>query len=243
MRHFFFIVVLLQGALALANSNDVQLTQLDNNQFHTLVRELGASITSATLSPPETLGHNGFSLVAEESNAYIKSTPLQTPLNIPSLHARKGLPFSFELGSRLAWITSSGMVAATFEAKWALNEGYSYLPDIAVRGHITGLFGARDLNLGVGGADLSIGKKFAVAGMMTFTPYAGWDLNWVGGSASPSSGLDFSPVLARDNFYSRFYGGLRWIGGIAQLGLEASYVPFSDIPSLFAFSVAAGFSF
>ncbi len=29
------------------------------------------------------------------------------------------------------------MVAATGEVKWAVNEGFTYLPDIGVRGHVT----------------------------------------------------------------------------------------------------------
>ena len=105
-------------------------------------------MTSANLMPPETLGHAGFSLNAELSVVALPSPGNQdgqvtlptegaatNPLLIPSVHVRKGLPFSFELGARVGWIDRSSMFAATGELKWAVNEGFTWLPDIAVRAH------------------------------------------------------------------------------------------------------------
>lgn len=236
-----FLGIALSSTLALADSNDVNIALLDDPHYHAVMRQLAGSLTSATLSPPETLGHNGFALTAELSTAFVQNPSLGHSLSIPAVHARKGLPYSFELGARLSWLGSSEIVAGTFEAKWALNEAFSVLPDFGVRGHVTGVFGIRDASLSAGGADLSIGKKFAVASMMTLTPYGGWDLNWVGSSPAPA--LPLTAMLAKDNFYQRFYGGLRWMGGILQLGVEISDIPFAGLPNLFAFNATAGFCF
>jgi hypothetical protein len=249
---------------------------LGQGRFRRMVRELGAALTSVSLSPPETLGHSAFALNAELSVVQLQqddqnyfpterldmgsSVPrpgIEGALLVPSIHVRKGLPWSFELGSRFAWIEKSRMAAVTGELKWALNEGFLLLPDVALRGSVTRLLGTADFGLTAVGADLSVGKQLAVGGMVTFTPYVGWNLVWVGAS---SNTIDFDPgrsyehsvcgpdpgacdptaqvarsagayedVALGKNTHNRFYGGLRFITGALQLGAEYSV---SQIPSI-----------
>jgi hypothetical protein len=133
------------------------------------------------------------------------------------------------------------MGVATVELKWALNEGFTYLPDIAVRGHLSKLINGRELDLTVGGVDLGIGKRFALAGTVTLTPYVGWNLLFVGAStgnvnfgggrtlaqadAAPAAGaFVFTPLKGLDNTGNRFYLGFRFLVGILQVGAEFSYV-------------------
>ena len=237
-------------------------------RFRRFVRELGAALTSVSLSPPETLGHSAFAVNAELSVVQLQQsdqdfpterlvttasptrTGIQGALLVPSIHVRKGLPWSFELGTRVAWIEKSRMAAATGELKWALNEGFLLLPDVAVRGSVTRLLSTTDFGLTAVGADLSIGKQLAVGGMVTFTPYVGWNLVWVGAGSNtvdfnpgrsydesvcgPNLGAcDSSAQLTREagvydevplggNSHNRFYGGLRFIAGALQLGAEYS---------------------
>lgn len=217
-----------------------------NNLFRAFVNEIGAGITSANLMPPSSLGHDGFSFTAElsvvsfDTNNPNFKVPAEgnftNPLLIPSAHIRKGLPFSFELGARLGWIDKSRMGTATIELKWAVNEGFAYLPDIGVRGYGTRLINNRDFDLTAAGFDIGVGKRFAIGGMVTLTPYGGWNLVFVGAS---SNNVDFNPNSAQidvgkdmwvfdqvgigANSHSRFYGGLRFIGGVFQLGAEISY--------------------
>ena len=77
---------------------------------------------------------------------------------------------------------------------------------------------------------------------MTLTPYVGWNLVWV---SAQSGQIDFRPersqsqslatstaqltdtnvfenVAFDDNMQNRFYGGIRLIGGVLQLGAEYS---------------------
>jgi hypothetical protein len=228
--------------------------QADAN-FRSFARQLGAALTSVNLAPPETLGHSGFAFTAELSivdfgNQTVKlptrDRDFRGPLLIPSVHVRKGLPFSFELGARGAWIEKSRMGAGTLELKWAVNEGFTYLPDIAVRGNLTKLLNSRDFDVTAGGVDLGIGKQFAIGGMVTLTPYVGWNLVFVGASTGnvdfhpertlaesdrPSSNPQeqfrdiyvFDNLQAIDNTHHRFYGGVRFIGGVVIIGLEISY--------------------
>jgi hypothetical protein len=225
--------------------------------FRAFARQFAAAMTSANLAPPRTLGHSGFALDAELSVVDFRgkscgggaqvcmptSAAFQGPLLMPSVHFRKGLPWSLELGARAAWIEKSSMGVASLELKWALNEGFTYLPDIAVRANVSRLVNARDLDLTAGGIDLGIGKQFAIGGMVTLTPYVGWNLIFVGASsgsvdfnrsrtqaqadAGPFEDIfAFTSLNAVENTHNRFYGGLRFLAGVVVLGGEVSYSVF-----------------
>jgi hypothetical protein len=228
-----------------------------NGDFRAFARTFAAVITSKNLMPPETLGHAGFSVNAElgvvalprpgreDGQVTLPTERDQTPeLLIPSVHVRKGLPFSLELGTRIGWIDRSSMFTATGELKWAVNEGFTWLPDIGVRAHVTRLLGNKDFDLTAAGLDVGVGKQFPLGGMVTLTPYGGLDFVGVAAStdtldfdqdrgagtplnpANPYAGLDntgvYEPVLLGENINSRIYGGVRFIGGALQLGAEFS---------------------
>lgn len=272
-RRLWPLLVALSSTCALADAYDFRVYQLGNPQasgvggstaanasFRAFARRLGAAITSVNLSPPETLGHSAFAISAELSvvdlqgatavNQFPTQREVSGPVLLPSIHIRKGLPWSFELGVRAAWFEKSRMGTGTVELKWAINEGFTYLPDICVRGHVTKILNSRDFDVTAGGLDLGIGKQFAIGGMVTLTPYVGWNLVFVGAS---TGNVDFNPtrslaeadapgaqfsnyyifdsVLAATNTNNRFYGGFRFIAGVVMLGFEFSYTAlgsFSD---------------
>lgn len=290
LRSSLLAVALVSGA-ALADSYDFRIYQLGNPQsggtgftprangnFRVFARMFAAAMTSVNLAPPETLGHSAFAFNAELSVVDFNGGALPTtgefkgPMLIPSAHVRKGLPWSFEVGARAAWIEKSRMGAGTLELKWALNEGFTYLPDIGVRGNVTKLINGRDFDLTAGGLDIGLGKQFAIGGMVTITPYVGWNLLFVGAS---SGNVDFRPtrtlaesdsageqyrdfyvfdsLQAAGNTHNRFYGGFRFIGGVATLGAEVSYSVFSRftdgageeriIPAVLAINSTIGLDF
>lgn len=257
------LLACLLSGVALADTYDFHLNSLGNPQanatgysaradanFRVFARQFAAGMTSVNLAPPETLGHSAFAFSAELSVVNFGSGDVQLPtegtfrgpLLIPTLHVRKGLPWSFELGARGGWIEKSRMGVGTIELKWAINEGFTYLPDIGVRGNITKLINSRDFDLTAGGIDIGIGKQFAIGGMVTLTPYVGWNLLFVGAS---TGNIDFHPsrtlveadsaaeqfrdfyvftsLQAAANTHNRFYGGIRFIGGVVMLGAEVSY--------------------
>jgi hypothetical protein len=253
----------LVSGTAYADRNDLIISRLGNpdpgeanfsatanSDFQAFARTFAAAITSTSLMPPETLGHSGFNVNAELS---VVSLPSDTVIPtegeqpgvvlVPSFHVRKGLPFSFELGARVGWVDRSRSIAATGEVKWAVNEGFTYLPDVGVRGHVTRLMGVRDFSLTAAGVDIGVGKQFPLGGMVTLTPYGGLDFTFVG---ADSNNIDFNPnrpydeTLQNDslgalentavykrlgfseNVNQRIYGGVRFIGGVLQIGAEVS---------------------
>lgn len=264
------LAALVCGPAAYADRNDFEISKLGNPgqgeenansvgnaNFRAFARTFGAVISSTNLMPPETTGHAGFTLNAElgvislppigDENGKV-TLPTERPqtdtLLLPSVHIRKGLPFSFEVGARVGWIDRSSMYTATGELKWAVNEGFTWLPDIGVRAHVTRLMGNRDFDLTTAGLDVGVGKQFPLGGMVTLTPYGGIDLVGVMASsdtidfdqgrtlnstldpANPYAGLDntgpFREVRLGDHLNQRFYGGVRFIGGALQLGAEIS---------------------
>ncbi len=273
---------------AWADRNDYRLQPLGNPStdpgananFRAFARELGAGLTSIGMSSPETLGHLGFAADLELSTVSFNTGSVQfptqggphNPVFLPSIHLRKGLPFSFEVGARVAWLQESRLFAPTLELKWAVTEGFPYVPDIGLRVHGTRLLNTRDFDLTTLGVDLGLGHRFALGGAMTLTPYGGWNLIWVGAS---SNNIDFNPgrteaeasaspvaqltdtgvydsLSLSSNGHSRFYAGLRFGTGILRLGIELSYSNLGsvrtttgdrDLPSVFAFNSSAGISF
>ncbi len=256
------VAVAVSASAAFAQTgfpNDFQIARLGNPQpdgtgfdprangnFRVFARQFAAAMTSTNSMPPETLGHSAFAFAADFTYYNIPTSALPTAGTFkdftwfPGIHLRKGLPFSFEVGARAAWLPNSRMGLGGLELKWAVNEGFTYLPDIGVRGFINKLINSRDFDLTAGGLDLGIGKQFAIAGMVTLTPYAGWSLVFVGAS---TSNIDFrntrtlseadtelfkdyyvyTSLPAIQNTHNRFYGGVRFIGGHALVNAEVSY--------------------
>lgn len=282
---------LLAWGLAHAEPYDIRLAQLGapsstptaNTDFAIFSRTFSAALTSANLAPPTTLGHSGFAVSpglsavmfqARDANFKLPTAePIRSPLLIPSVHLRKGLPASFEFGSRVAWVERSRMFAVTAEVKWALSEGVAYLPELGVRASGTRLVNARDFDLTTAGLDVALGKRFALGGILTLSPYAGWNLCWTTAwsnmvdfdrgrtaresLASPTAQLDgtdvFDPVMLTDNVHNRFYGGLRMVAGVAALGVEYSHAQLGSVkdqdgsnravPAVTAFNVSLGLQY
>jgi hypothetical protein len=271
------------AAPALADSQDFQIykfgnpasTSSANDSFRTFANQLGVAVSSFNLMPPETLGLSGFNFALEYSAVKLDTSqsiwptagdPPTTMLLLPTAHVRKGLPYSFEVGGKFSLLQYSQMAAATIEVKWALNEGFFYFPDLGIRGHGTRLMGTRDFSLTTAGVDLGIGKKLALGGMFSLTPYAGWDLIYVScisgvvdfkqmdgaGTGDDPLPLDaatkgtdvFANVSMHQNRSNRFYGGLRFVGSILELTGEVSYTKTGfGQKEILAFSGKLGFDF
>ncbi|WNG20128.1 hypothetical protein [Cystobacter fuscus] len=284
------LAVLVGGPAAYADRNDVELSKLGkpgetsaktgfstDSDFRAFARTLGAVMTATNLTPPETLGHAGFAvgmelgvvgLPGEASRPMVgERSAKEGPALVPSIHVRKGLPFSIDVGARVGWLDRSNLFAATGEVKWAVNEGFiPWLPDIGLRAHVTHLLNTRDFHLTAGGLDVGVGKQFPLGGMITLTPYGGIDFVGVAaksellGFAPDATGKAtvvsaYKPVSAGENINTRFYAGGRFIGGALQLGAEVSLSSQGAIPTgtnsadnrplsaVFAFSTTLGLDF
>jgi hypothetical protein len=186
-----------------------QLATQAKERFAIFSSELALALSGPILMPASTTGHAGFDVAFEGSYTPVHGDALgvdpgngfsnepwggaSTPssLTTTGVHVRKALPFSFEMGGRLTYLNRSSYYAAQGEAKWALNEGFRYLPDVAVRFAYTRLFGQQDLNLGATDLDLLVSKRWGVNAVTSFTPYAAARFTFVNAS---SERIDFDAL-------------------------------------------------
>lgn len=248
--------------VALPGSDAALLASEAKTRFAILSAETALALSSAILTPASTTGYLGFDVDLEAAyvavhpqtvgstsfgSSFEPRGPWQTrsmtphELFLPSVHVRKALPFSLELGGRMIYLSQSSYFGAQIEGKWALNEGFHVLPDLAVRVAHTQLFGQRDWNLGATDLDLMISKRFGVNGVTSFTPYVAARFTYVGAS---SETMDFGPARAggatvtdpagdlrstqaafpklRAGFY-RTTAGLRFTAHVVSLAGEVTY--------------------
>jgi hypothetical protein len=230
----------------------------DNESFKNLARDLGQVFAPRFTNPAETLGEAGFAVNLMTSLSFIdnnaeywqEAVEDRSPASsmfTGHLQIRKGLPFSFEIAADMAYLFASEMFNLGGQVKWALNEGFYYFPDIAVRGTVNTLLGSQDLNMVTAGWDISISKAFDIAGVTSLAPYAGYQqLHIIASSRllnaypqdprppqfddDPSTGGDqtFSPefVFSQESqAINRFFVGARLNVWIMSFTLEGVYAP------------------
>ena len=162
--------------------------------FEELVTDMGQVLAPRLANPAETLGEAGFAFNMMTSFSFIDDdaehwrTAVQDRNPEPvvftgHLQIRKGLPFSFEVAGNMGYLFASEMFTLGADLKWALNEGFYYFPDLAVRGTVNTLMGSRDLNLYTAGGDISLSKAFGISGIMVLTPYVGYQMLFIIGSS------------------------------------------------------------
>jgi hypothetical protein len=178
-----------------ASSADAALLAADARaRFAMLSSELALSLSSSLLEPAATIGHSGFSFDVESSYTTVHKgvvgttgfgpagtdyprdywpTRTKTPsgLLVPSFHVRKALPFSIELGGRILYLSQSSYFAAQLHGKWAIQEGYAMIPDVALMAAHTIFLGQKDLNLSSTDLMLLVSKRFGANAIMSLTPY------------------------------------------------------------------------
>ncbi len=238
-------------------STPAQLAKDSRRRFAILSTEMALALSSAVLHPASTTGHSGFAVdletatVAVHPDAVGVAPPLgftnqvwptestqPAQLYMPSVHVRKALPFSLEFGGRLIYLASSSYFAAQGEGKWALNEGFDLVPDLAVRVAYTRLFGQKDWDLGATDVDFLVSKRWGVNAVTSFTPYLAARFTYVSAStdridfAPALSGVDANPVGATGTqgafprFSAGYYRttlGVRMTAYAVSLALEGTY--------------------
>lgn len=173
--------------------NACGIVEPDRELFKGLVSDFGQVLAPRLANPAETLGEAGFAFNMMTSWSIVDDTEdhwialedgnAEPVFFTGHLQVRKGLPFSFEVAGNMAYLFNSEMFTLGADVKWALNEGFEYIPDLALRGTVNTLMGSRDLNLYTAGGDISVSKAFGIAGIMVVTPYLGAQGLWIIGSS------------------------------------------------------------
>lgn len=225
----------------------------NQNAYLDFTTQLGFVLAPRLASPAETLGYAGFHVSAMWSGSFVSGDEpywantegAQQGGTAPSflqtlqLDVRKGLPMSFEVGVNLTWLVDSELFTPGVEIRWALQEGYAFAPDFAVRAAINHMVGNRDLRLTTLAFDGVLSKSFGVGGTVNLAPYAGWSLIMI---AASSRVIDPTPFVADDlenNFAfgtrdltdridHRVLVGLRALYGALNLSLQGEFQMLPD---------------
>ena len=228
--------------------------------FESLSADLGLVFSPRFLAPSETLGQAGFEFGGELSFSVIDNKAEHWQLGIQDrtppkvltttqIHLRKGLPFSLEIGAVVGYMVQSELFSLGAELKWALLEGFFFLPDITVRGTVNTVVGSSELNLTTAGFDISVSKAFGIVGMLSITPYVGYNLVGIfassriltpGDSSLPERGVNEPEfVFGQTNMTRhRAFFGFRVIFYRLVFSAEADIA--SDVKT---FSMKLGFDF
>lgn len=174
-------------------------------RFARLSSDLALAFSAPLAQPGSTTGYSGFAFGLEATYAqvhhgvvgaavagpggpipaadyWVTREMKPNELFIPSLHVRKAFPLSFELGGRFMYLSQSSYYGAQIEGKWALLEGFTLLPDVAVRGAYTIVLGQRDLRLHTTEFDAVVSKRFGVNAVSSLTPYLAGRFTMMGAS-------------------------------------------------------------
>jgi hypothetical protein len=210
-------VVAARQGVALQPGQAEALARDAKTRFVVLSTETALAFSAPLLQPASTTGHLGFDYSFEATYAQVHPeaigqatfpstpptfgaiTPWQThdlvpnELFVPSIHVRKALPFSFELGGRVSYLSQSSYFGAQIEGKWALNEGFRRIPDVALRAAHTQVLGQRDWNLGATDLGVLVSQRWGVNAVTSITPYLAARFTYVKAS---SETIDFAPPPA-----------------------------------------------
>ena len=169
-------------------------------RFQKLGNELGMSLAPRPLAPAETLGVSGFEFAfatvhadISQDESYWRGQPgspvlegvadgngVPSGLWIPTLHIRKGLPMSTELGITASYLAFSEMFLLGVETKIGIHESYyRWVPSIAFRGAVGTLFGSTDIKLTTVETDILTSLPIGLDGIVQLTPYLGYGMLFV----------------------------------------------------------------
>ena len=229
------------------------------NDFKILSHEISSILAPMHFAPAKTLGEEGFEIAVESKMSFStednsswkalnKNNPgdqLKEPTGTDSdgnntyaapdvfatiqLHMRKGLPFSFEVEGVFNWLADSEIFYVGAGLRWAITEGWWFLPDLSVRAHVGTIVGASELSLINVNMDIAISYTWGLGGIVGITPYAGYSLLTSWASSRPlvltaSNGSTFESVFGRiNNHLSRGFVGLELKGDFFVFDVEGEF--------------------
>jgi hypothetical protein len=164
-------------------------------RYRFLSNELTMAMAPRPLAPAETLGMDGFEIAVSSTltslswgSRYWQGQPGNPVFEgvahgggvpklfwTPSVHLRKGLPLSMEIGLQGTYLAYSEMFNLGVEYKIAWHEAFfRWLPALSTRIAFSRLFGNSDISVITGEADLLTSLPIGLGGMAQVTPYLGY---------------------------------------------------------------------
>ena len=219
------VSALLLAAPSAARAADIDsLQSLTQPQFRMLAEDLVAALSYKAISPAEPLGVTGFDLgvglsVTETSGSVWKlATGSGTDyLPMPRLMLQKGLPFGIDVGGFYAAAPGSNIKLWGGELKYAILEGSTVMPALAVRGAVTGMSGVDDLDLETQSLEFVVSK-----GLLNITPYGGIGQIWSSITPSATSSLGL-PLRKESPSMTRVHAGLGFKVILVNFAVEVDH--------------------
>jgi len=158
---------------AFADNNIDSLNFDSNAQFEAFGESLINVYGHKAVFPAEQLGLLGFDIgvsanVVDSAYKLDSQTAKDSTVPVYSFHANKGLPGGIDIAFNYNMIGDSDASSWSGELKYALIEGGTAQPAVAISGHYSKASGIEALDFSSFGVDLGISKGFA-----NLTPYAG----------------------------------------------------------------------
>lgn len=171
-------------------TNNCLRTSSNAKGFRAFAGQLGEVMTIKGLAPADTPGVAGFVFQVDRSvhdfdiktdgagNPWVlahKTGKPESSLGTTQIHVRKGLPFSFEVGTALTLLDDSDLMAVGVEGKFALHEDIFWpLPDLAIHGGVNTILGSADLVLTNLQIDALTSLPIGINSVTNFTPFGGY---------------------------------------------------------------------
>jgi len=192
--------------------------------FGDLIKDLGSAMSYRAVTPAEPLGlilgidvglEVTGSKMQNEQNGWKQATSNngQDTIYNGKIHVHKGLPLGIDVGAYFGSVADSNMKSIGGEVKYAILEGSTISPALAVRGSYTSMTGVDDLDLSTAGLELSISKGFAM-----LTPYAGLGAIYYEGEGT---GLNDYQFDSESDTLAKYFLGVNFNLGLVNFAAEA----------------------
>lgn len=188
-----FMTLLALSGPVLAQTHIAISPGMTQAQFNNFSEDLGAVLSYRDLAPPVPLGSSGIDFGVGGSDTSIQhpgswqaaTHDSSTSVFLPTLYLSKGLPLGIDIGGTYTALPNSNIHLLGAQISYALLQGGSGFPALALRATYTRLSGVNQLSFSTRGLELSLSQSFG-----RLTPYAGVgrvrvdsDPNGVGGLA------------------------------------------------------------
>jgi len=211
---------------------------LSQSEFKSFSEDMSSAVSYKPVTPAEPLGLFGFDVGLEVTDTKLSNPALWTTatsgvftsssVTLPKLHVYMGLPFNIDVGAFYSEAPSTNIKLYGGELRYAIIEGGTATPAVAIRGSFSQISGVDQLSFETKGLDISISKGFAM-----FTPYAGVGEVW---SDSTPNGI---PGLTKESFtQNKFFVGCNLNILLVNLDLE-----YDKTGSAQSYSAKLGFRF
>jgi hypothetical protein len=212
--------LILAGANHQAMAGDLSnFSTISQTEFLSLSKDIAAAASTKPVEPATPMGVTGFDVSGstaltqtQATSAWSKVTGSDTKhLPLIKLSATKGLPWGLDVGVFTAKLPTTNITVNGVHAKYALIDGNSVMPAVALRASHSRINGVSQMDLNNTSYDVLISKGF-----VGFTPYAG-----VGTVRSKADAKGVSTLTGESFNQQKTFVGASW--NVLLLNLSGEY--------------------